>query len=129
VGCQSLRTSSPFPTLTTTNLPLPALAEPAAQDPCPPRPKITSFFSVETAEEKAVRLERDHREFLECAKKTVSGKCNPSESCTEACGWEGVHGTFVKVEVARKGEPQGNVFGVLGHERGGYKRLLKQGNT
>jgi hypothetical protein len=46
---------------------LPALAEPAAQNPRPPRPKITSFFTVETAEEKAVRLERDHREFVERA--------------------------------------------------------------
>jgi hypothetical protein len=35
----------------------------------------------------------------------------------------------VKVEVARKGEPQGNVFGAWEHERGGYKGLLKQGNT
>jgi hypothetical protein len=35
----------------------------------------------------------------------------------------------VKLEVARNGEPQGNVFGARGHERGRYKGLLKQGNT
>ncbi|KAJ7789162.1 hypothetical protein B0H14DRAFT_3574828 [Mycena olivaceomarginata] len=34
------------------------------------RPKITSFFKVETAAEKAVRLERDNREFAERAEET-----------------------------------------------------------
>jgi hypothetical protein len=36
---------------------------------------------------------------------------------------------YLKAEVARKGEQQGNVFGAREHERGGYKGLLKQGNT
>jgi hypothetical protein len=36
---------------------------------------------------------------------------------------------FVKVEVAHGGESQGGVFGAWEHERGGYKRLLKQGTT
>ncbi|KAF7341462.1 hypothetical protein MVEN_01883500 [Mycena venus] len=35
-----------------------------------PKPKITSFFEVETAAEKAVRLEREHREFAERAEET-----------------------------------------------------------
>jgi hypothetical protein len=35
----------------------------------------------------------------------------------------------VKVEVARKGEPQGNVFGAWEHEHGGYKGLLKYEDT
>ncbi|KAF7371545.1 DDE superfamily endonuclease [Mycena venus] len=52
---------------TSSSLPpiLPAIVEAAPQNSG--RTKITSFFKVETAAEKAVRLERDHREFAEHA--------------------------------------------------------------
>ncbi|KAJ7833775.1 hypothetical protein B0H14DRAFT_3710259 [Mycena olivaceomarginata] len=37
----------------------------SAQPRAPPKPRITGYFKVETAEEKALRLERDNRKYAE----------------------------------------------------------------
>ncbi|KAJ7841437.1 hypothetical protein B0H13DRAFT_2365756 [Mycena leptocephala] len=50
---------------------LPPIVDAAPQNPGRARPKITSLFRVETAAEKAVRLERDHASFQSAPKRPV----------------------------------------------------------